>query len=1058
MKINLHATKGNPPGNLMPRAGKCQLWRKLLLIMTFLCTYVIAQAQSTVSGTVKDGNGQTIPGASVGVKNTSVGMITDKDGRYSLKVPVGGTTLVFSFIGYIKQEVEIGGRSNVDVSLVAEQRSLNEVVVVGYGTQNKRDVTGAVSTIKAADLDHTNAVSADNMIQGKAAGVTVNTYTSQPGGNVNVVIRGALSPNGSNAPLYVIDGLPLTTQAAETSPTPGGLQGNIDRSPLTSINPNDIESIDILKDASATAIYGSAAANGVVLITTKKGKNGATTVNYSGTYSVQNLKKYLQPLDATQFENGVNNYGLEYFKVTNQLAPYGNGTVPISNYTPYFTPAQVAAAGKGTNYVDYILRNGAIDDQNISITSGNANTKVFSSFNYFGQRGLIKKSNFKRFAGRVNIDQRIGSRINFSLGVAYSQVNNDNVSTGTSTDLDSPSILQTALQFASDIPLFNAQGLPSLSYYTRTPNPESFFKITNQTFTKRIIITPNIQVNILDGLKFTLAGGIDDNSSTNQFFVPVAANFISIPNGDAQMSYAKNSNLSGEGYLNYNKKFGKSSFSGVAGIGYYESSNSGFGLDAQGFSTDIFGVNNIGIANLKSQFNVNSTKTARSKLSQFTRLNYTYDDKYILQLTGRFDGTSNFPQNHLFGFFPGVSVGWLVNQENFLKDVRWLSQLKLRGGYGTSGNESITAANNYVYSLYSLSPTYTYLIGNQYYNSGFTQIQLGNPNLKWETDAQIDAAVDFGFFNNRISGSFDYFNRTAKDLLDFRVLPSQNAVTTQAFNVGSTRSHGVELTLRTENIVTKDVKWSSILTFSTAKAYWIKRNPAVAFASYVGYNDPLHAVYGWKTDGLIRTNADIPAYQTGAYVGNIKYVDVNQDGKLDINDVKYLGNTDPKGNFGLTNTFRYKDIDLSFFFYGSYGYYSTDAYQQFVQTRTQLVRPGAPTNVEVHALDIWTSFNSNGTYPGMAPDPASAANPTGLSDFRAVSNSYFVRLKNITLGYSFPQSLLGNQKIIRSLRVFVEAQNLFVITNTRGMDPEFSRENSPYPVSRTTAFGINAQF
>lgn len=1057
MKKNLHAATGIPPGNSERQADRRYRRKKWLLLPILLLSVLAVHAQSTVSGTVKDETGQTVPGVSVAVKGTAAGTVTDNNGRYKLPVPATGNTLVFTFIGYVKQEVGIQGRTTIDVNLVREAKSLNEIVVVGYGTQNKRDVTGAVSTIKASELDHTNAVSVDNMIQGKAAGVNVNTYTSQPGGNVNITIRGALSPNGSNAPLYVIDGLPLTTQAVETSPSAGGSQGNIDRSPLDGINPNDIESVDILKDASATAIYGSAAANGVILITTKKGKDEAATVNYNGTYSVQSLKNYLKPLNATQFENAANDYGLEYFKVNNQLAPYGNGTTPLSNYTPFFTPAKIAAAGQGTNYINYVLRKGYIDDQNVSITGGSANTKVYTSFNYYNQQGMIKNSDFTRFAGRVNIDQKLGSAVNFSIGATYSQVNNDNVPVGNAHDVDSPSILQTALQFAPDIPLLNAQGLPSVSYYTRTPNPASYLAITNQTETKRILVTPNLQVNILDGLKFTLAGGLDNNSSNTKYYVPVSANFLTVPNGDAQMSYAENNNYSAEAYLNYNKKFGKSSFSGVAGVGYYESNNSGFGLDAQGFSTDAFGVNNISIASLKDNFSVNSTKTARTKLSQFTRLNYTYDDKYIFQLTGRFDGTSNFPQSHLFGFFPGVSFGWLINQENFLKNVNWLSLLKLRGGYGTSGNESITAGNNYVYSLYYPNPTYTYLIGSNFYNSGFEQVQLGNPNLKWETDTQLDAALDFGFFNGRISGSIDYFERTAKDLLDFRVLPSENAVTRQAFNVGSTRSRGVELTLKTENVVSKDFKWSTILTYSTAKAYWVQRNPAVALAPYVGYHDPLHAVYGWKTDGLIRSTGDIPSYQPGAYLGNIKYADVNHDGKLDINDIRYLGNADPKGNFGVSNFLKYKDFDLNFFFYGSYGFFSTDAFQQFVQPG-QIVRIGAPTNAEVHSLDIWTTFNPNGTYPGLAPDPASGSNPTGVTDFRAVSNSYFIRLKNITLGYTLPKSLLGNQKFIRSLRVFVDAQNLFVITNTRGLDPEFSRDNNPYPIAETTAFGVSAQF
>jgi TonB-linked SusC/RagA family outer membrane protein len=1063
MKKQLHLVDGNSPVKSKPITPFSHPgWRKFSLVICSIFLMLIslnAAAQTkTVSGTVKDETGQTVPGVTVVVKGTSMGIVTNANGHYSLNVPNGSNTLVFSIVGYVKQEVRIDNQTVINIALAPDNKNLNEVVVIGYGVQNRRDVTGSVSTIKANDLNKTNAVSVDNLIQGKAAGVSVNTYTSQPGGDVNVTIRGALSPNGSNAPLYVIDGLPLTSQASESVPTPGGFRGNINRSPLAGINPDDIESVDILKDASATAIYGSAAANGVILITTKKGKDGATTVNYNGTHSLQRLKQYLQPLNATQFENAVNSYGEEYWKVNNKVAPYGSvNPTTVTPYSPYFTQAQIAAAGEGTNYIDYVLRNGHVDDQNISVTGGNANTKVFTSFNFFNQQGLIKNSGFKRYAGRINVDQKIGSNVNFSLGLSYSQVNNDNVPVGNSSDLDSPSLLQTALQFAPSIPLYNDKGLPSSSYYTRTPNPASYLAITNQTFTKRLLVTPNLQINILDGLKLNIAGGIDNNSSDNQFYIPVRANFNTVPYGDAERSLTKTNNYSTEAYLTYNKTVNKSRFSAVAGLGYYASNQNGFGLDAVGFSTDAFGVDNIGIANQKALSGFNSFKTARTKLSQFTRLNYTYNDKYILQVTGRFDGTSNFPQNHLFGFFPGISGGWLINQENFLKDVKWLSQLKLRGGFGTSGNESITAGNNYVYSLYKLTNDFGYLLGNQYYNSGFIQTQLGNPDLKWETDQQIDAAVDFGFFNNRISGSVDYFNRTAKNLLDFRVLPSENAITTQAFNVGSTRSKGVELTLRTENFVGKTFSWATTFTFATAKSYWVQRNPAVSLAPYVGAHDPIHAVYGWKADGLIRSAAEIPSYQTGAYVGNTKYVDANGDGKLDIGDVSFLANTDPKATFGLNNTFKFKDFDLNFFFYGSYGYLAFDGYQQFAQAG-KLTRPGAPGNGDIHSLDIYTSFNPNGRYPGFAPDPAAANNPTGVNNYLAVQNGYFVRLKDVTLGYSLPKGLVASQKFIRSARIFIDMQNLFYITNTKGIDPEMSRNNNPYPVASTTAFGLSAQF
>ena len=1049
--------KSNTAMRRLQHGGRHVVIQLLVLLLTFISLTATAQTK-TITGTVMDEKGQTMPGVTVAVAGTTLGAITNNQGVYNLNVSSGNDIITFSFVGYVKQEIPISGRSTINIVLSPDSKNLTEVVVIGYGSQNKRDVTGAVSTIKATDLNQTNAVSIDNLIQGKAAGVAVSTYTSQPGGDVSVIIRGSLSPNGSNAPLYVIDGLPLTNQAYESVPTPGAFRGNVARSPLAGINPSDIESVDILKDASATAIYGSAAANGVILITTKKGKEGVTTVNYNGTYSVQSLKKFLQPLNATQFENAVNNYGLEYYNFNNKIAPYG-ATDPATKtpYAPFFTPAQIAAAGTGTNYIDYVLRNGAIDDQNISVSGGNATTKVFTSFNYFDQRGLLKNSDFKRYAGRINIDQKIGSRVNFSIGLTYSQVNNNNIPVGQSGDTDSPSLLQTALQFPSSIPIYNASGGLNNAYYDRTPPVAGYFQITDQTFTKRILVTPNLRINILNGLDFHLTGGLDNTTSNNQFYVPTTAFTATLPVGDAQERFSKTNNYSTEAYLTYDKVINKSHFSAVAGVGYYESNDGGFGVDAQGFTTDAFGINNIGIANQKLLGGPYSYKDARTKLSQFTRLNYTYDNKYILQFTGRFDGTSNFPSAHQFGFFPGISGGWLINQEKFLKNVSWLSQLKLRGGYGTSGNESITAANNYVYSLYALTTNYQYLIGSQLYNSGFVQTQLGNPDLKWETDEQINTGIDFGFFNNRISGSVDYFQRTARDLLDYRVLPSQNAFTSQAFNVGSTRSRGVEITLNTQNIVSQNFSWSSTVTFSTARAFWLKRNPAVTIASYIGYNDPIHEVYGWQTSGLIRSAGEIPSYQSSAFVGNVKYVDANGDGKLDINDVRSLGNTDRKGSFGLNNAIKYKDFDLSFFIYGSYGYLSYDGYQTFATTG-KLTRVGAPGNADIHVLDTYSAFNTNGLYPGVATDVASANNPTHNNDYLTVKNGYFARLKNITLGYSLPSNIIKGQKLFRSARVFVDVQNLFFITNTTGLDPEMSRNNNPYPIALTTAFGISAQF
>lgn len=1012
----------------------------------------------TLSGTVTDEAGATLPGVSILIKNTQRGTTTDQNGKYSLTLQDQDATLVFSYVGYEPREVSVLGLSRLDVSLKPDTKALGELVVIGYGVQNRRDVTGAVSTVKAADLNHTNAVSIDNMLQGKAAGLNVTASTAQPGGALNINIRGAISPNGDNSPLYVIDGFPISTNSStEYNSSTGSFRGGFQRSPLNSLNPNDIESIDILKDAGATAIYGSAAANGVILITTKKGREGRAVVNYSGTYSFQTPKHFLQPLNASEFRTNVNLYGQEDFKFVNRLAPYGNGTRPLTDYKPFFTDKQVAEAGQGTDYVDYVLRQGMINDQNISVSTGNATTKLFTSFNFFDQKALLRNSNFTRYAGRINIDQKIGSRVNFSLGLNYSQINNDNVPTGQSDDVDSPSLLQTALQFAPDIPAFGANGKPSQSYYARTPNPASYFMITNQTFSKRLLATPSLQISVAEGVKINLTGGIDNTSTDRQFFIPVSAGFSTVSQGNAQRGLVKLNNYSSEAFVTFDRTFGDHRVSAVAGVGYYSSSLNDFGLSAVGFGTDAFGIDNIGIASNRAQSSVYSNHTARTKLSQFSRLNYTLRDKYIVQLTGRFDGTNGFPKDNLFGFFPGISAGWILSEESFLKSKPWVSQLKLRAGYGTSGNESITINGNYGLSLYSLSSSYNYLIGNQFFNSGFAQGQLGNPELRWETNSTINVGVDYGFFNNRISGSIEYFNRTARDLLDFRVLPSSNAITRQAFNVGSTRSRGFEFTLRSENLSSGDFSWSTLLTLGTFKSFWVERNPAVALASFIGKNDPIRAVYGWKTDGLIRSVDDIPGYQKGAFVGNVKYVDKNGDGKLDINDVSYLGNNDPKATFGFDNTFKYKGLDLSVYVYGSFGNLTNDQYQQFASI-FRLTRVGAPTNVEKVTLDSYTSFDTDATYPGRANDPAAANNPSGTNDFRRISTSYFARLKDITLGYSLPTSLLGQRKFVRSVRVFANINNLGYLTNIRGLDPETERNNNPYPTARTTAFGLNVQF
>ena len=1036
---------------------KTKIIKASSLFVLLLFSQIVVYGQTRlVSGSVTDGEGIPLPGVNVLIKGTTTGTVTNFDGLFTINAS-NSDVLIISYVGFTTREIPVGDKSNLNIVLEESTEALEEIVLVGYGTQRRKDVTGAVSTVDSKDLNLTNAVTINNLLQGQAAGLNATAGTAQPGGALNITIRGAISPNGDNSPLYVIDGLPISDNTStEFNPSAPGFRGGFARSPLANINPNDIESVDILKDASATAIYGSAASNGVILITTKKGKQGKTTVNYSSTFSVQQAKDYLRPLNATEFRRNTNRFGLEQFKIANQLAPYGNGDTPITDFSPFFSEAQIQEAGVGFNNIDFVLRDGTILDQNVSITSGNEKTKVFTSFNFFDQKALLNGSNFKRLSGRINFDQKLGSNIDLSIGLSYNYTESDNQATGQSDDIDSPSLLQSALQFPSDTPRFDANGNLTSGYNPRTPNPASFRLITNQNLSTRFILTPALKIKLNNDFKLNFVGGIDKTETERRLFVPVSANFLTVPEGNGQLGNTKLENYSFETYLDFNKTYGDHRISAVIGGGYYRNTFRDFGLSAIGFPTDAFGLDNIGIANNLLQTRVFSNKgITRTKLSQFTRLNYTLKDKYILQFTGRFDASSNFPENNRVGFFPGISAGWVLSEEDFMKDVTWLPKLKFRAGYGTTGNESITANNLFGSSLYALTTDFSFLIGNQLNTSGFIQTQLGNPDITWETNITINAGIDFALFNSsRITGSIDYFNRTAKDLLDFRTLPSSNANTIQAFNVGSTRSRGVEVTLKTENIVTQNFSWSSIFTFGTAKTFWVDRDPGVELASYIGENDPINAIYGWRTDGLIRTNSDIPDHQSDARIGNIKYVDINGDGVLNIDDVTYLGDFAPRGTFGFNNNISYKNFDLSFQIYGAFSNITFDGFQTFAQP-VVLSRRDTPTNVEANTLNVFTSFNPNGIYPGMAPDVAAANNPSGISDFRTVENSFFARLKNINLGYSIPMEKI---KFMQSARVFVNFDNIAFVTNIKGLDPEMERNNNPYPTAFTSALGFSVQF
>ncbi|MGN1229531.1 MAG: SusC/RagA family TonB-linked outer membrane protein [Prevotella sp.] len=1033
----------------------------VLTLICALCIPMMATAQKhDAKGKVLDRTGEPVIGATVVEKGTKNAAVTDLDGHFSLQV-ADGAIVTISYIGFKSQDVKVG-RQPVTVTLDEEANGLDEVVVIGYGTTRRKDVTGSVASVKAEDLNSVSSSSVSQMLQGRVTGMSAVQSSAQPGAGISITIRGAASPNGSNAPLYVIDGVPIQTNSSgEPSMNLSGydyMQG-VDRDPLNTVNPNDIESIEVLKDASAAAIYGASAANGVVLITTKSGKSGKPKVEWRSVLTTQVMKDYPDVLGAKDFREQANFWTKEYYLYNNKMGVYGDNPIDLSGYTPVFTDVNGYTAD--TDWLDEVSRTGYVIDQNLSVNGGTDKTKYFFSYNYFDNQGILKQSGIKRHTLRMNLDQEFSKIFKAGIKMSYSNINANSTSVGTGGNGDN--MIMRVIDFAPDIPVKHENGVYSKSYNKLLNNPASFTEFEDLTQTERVFIAPSFELKLVDGLSLRGVGGYDTQTAIRKFYIPMSANNLSAQEGLASLGESKIINASAEAFLNYDKTFNEvHHLTAVVGAGYYKTSSESFSLTGADFFTDAFGYNNIGIASDKDKEQISSYRAERTKLSQFARLNYSYKDRYIVTLTARRDGSSYFAENNKWGFFPSASVAWRISEEEFMKGVSpVLSNLKLRVGYGATGNENVLGTNSQ--SLYKSG--YNFLIGSTVH-TGLMLTQIENPNLKWETDYTLNVGIDYGFLNQRINGSLEFFHRGVKDLLDYQTLPSNNAVGRVAANIGETKSQGFEFSLNSDNLTSRNFKWETTLNISYFKASWVKRNPEVALAEYIGEKDDIDAIYGWETDGIIRSKEEIPSYMPDAYVGNIKYKDQNGDGVLDSKDVVKLGNSTPRWMFGLGNTFSWKGFDLNFYLYSAVGFKKALGTYNATTGRTygQIPIPSslgnngnAPCNTWATVMtDVWNSQNGQGWMPGVATNPYDSQNPSGNSDFYLQNGSY-IKLKNITLGYTLPQQMFAKSKFIRGARFFIDAQNVFTITAFDGFDPELTTGN-PYPQALSLSFGFNLNF
>lgn len=1008
----------------------------------------IVEQQHTIIGKVVDANGDEIIGATITVLGTKVQAVSDFSGNFTISAPVN-STLEINYIGFKATKVSVGNKKQLSITMQEDDKLLDEVVVVGYGTSRKKDITGAVSSVRAKDLNTVSSSSVSQMLQGKVSGMSAIQGSAQPGAAMNINIRGVVSPNGSNSPLYVIDGVPIQTNTTAEPGLYGGYdyKTGVSRDPLNTLNPNDIESIDVLKDASAAAIYGASAANGVVIITTKSGKTGKVKVDYRSTLTAQIKKSYPEVLNAKNFREQANFWTKEYYLYKNGMGLYGDKAEELTGYTPVFD--DVNNYTSDTKWIDEVSRHGYIVDQDIAVNGGSEKTKYYFSYNYYGNQGLLKQSDMKRHTVRLNLDQEFSKRVKGGIKFTYSNISTASTSTGSVGKGDN--MLTNVFRYAPDIPVYEEDGTFARSYNKLYNNPVSYTTIEDRTTTDRIFVAPTIEVKLLKGLTLKGVGGFDQSSSDRNFYIPVSAEHSAVMTGLASLGHSKVQNISGEAFLNYDYILGDvHHLSGVVGVGYYRTNTMGFGLGAYGFFTDAFGYNNVGIASEKDKEAINSWRTERTKLSQFVRINYTLKDRYLFSATARRDGSSYFAENQKWGIFPSMSIAWRISEEAFLKDKTSLSDLKLRIGYGAVGNENVLGTNSM--TLYKNG--YNYLFGGGM-STGLALTQIANPNLKWETDYTTNIGLDFGLFCQRITGSLEYFHRGAKDLLDYQQLPANNAVGRMAANIGETESKGFEFSLASHNFIGAKFTWDTNFTLSHFKASWVKRNPEVTLADYIGIKDDIDQIYGWRTDGIIRTKADIPSYMPDAKVGNVKYVDINDDGVLDSKDVVKLGNSTPRWYVGLGNNLSWNGFDLSFYFYGAFGY---KKWRGQIPDASILGNNGnAPSNTYKSVMtDVFNVQTGQGWIPGIATNVYDNNNPSGTNDFYLMDGSY-VKLESITLGYALPQNIFVKSNFIKSCRFFMDAQNVFTITSYKGFDPELATDN-PYPQALSLSFGFNLGF
>ena len=989
----------------------------------------VAQQQQTVKGIVKGPDGLPVIAANISQKGTNNATITDLYGNFTLNITGQHPVLVISYIGYVTTEVNVSGRAFIEVVLQEDVEALDEVVVVGYGTMRKKDVTGAVSSVRTEDITKNATSNVMQAIAGKMSGVQVVQNSGTPGGDVSILIRGVGTINDAS-PLYVIDGVPVS----------GG---------MWYLNPNDVESIDVLKDASATAIYGSRGANGVVMVTTKQAQEGHTEINFDYSYGIQHTAKTYDMLNASQ-----------YAALHNEMRTNAG---PEYSLNPAFSDPE--SLGTGTDWMDAIFRTAPMQKVNLSMLGGNQKISHATSLGYYTQDGIMKNSSYNRLSLQSNISSKIVSNVTVRANVNLSAENRRTQPVGT--------VIQNAMRILPSIPIQDENGeyagpTGNAEWNGNALNPVAIINEQNYRMKGfRMLSNISLEWEIIKGLKFKTTGGAELGYDYNNSYIPKYKWGMNESKNTMQtVSSAYEQLYLWDNTLNYDKSFGKHRINAMVGTSYQEYKKESVSASGSGRASEL----TTELDNATKATDVGGNSLRWALMSYMARLHYSYDDRYLVTATFRADGSSKFGKDNRFGYF---AAAWNIGNESFMQSVKPISQLKLRVGYGQTGNQNIGA---YAFAD-KLSVNGVYNFGSQRgFESNLVNLiypyLLSNPSVKWEAVEQYNVGVDIGFLKNRIVANLDFYVKNTRDMLTKKPVPQTSGTSLEQadwppVNIGKVLNRGFEFTINTKNFV-GEFKWETNLnmSFNHNEVVSIGGPEILNGVSLIREGQPINSFYGYKLGGVYQTLDEVftgPVMENRAAdkashnpykntsPGDMWFVDVDGNGEINDLDRTVIGNPSPDCIFGFNNTFSYKNFDLSIFFQGALGN------QVWNGVRASHESMNSTYNQLASTLERWTGEGTSSSMPrAIYADP----NNNSRASTRWLENGSYAKLKNLTFGYTLPENWTDRAKV-KALRLYVSFDNLCTITNYSGLDPEVGLSGldyGVYPSARTYMFGVSVKF